>query len=111
MVYTRGQTSSTVSTAYTLLGLRNSTLLLRSVKTAGPSDKQFWASWNNWYHAFLTEAAEAFPTLPRSGHRAEATARWVTFTAKKLRCDESFVRSWLRTADQDDLLVGSSGYA
>jgi len=105
MVYTRGQSSSTVSAAYTLLGLRNSTLLLRSVNP-GPSDKQFWASWNNWYHAFLTEATEAFPSLPRSGHRAEATARWVTFTAKKLRCDESFVRTWLRTADQDELVAG-----
>jgi len=122
MVYTRGQKSSSISAAASaLLSLRGPLSFTRynlaqsSVATpvaassaSGPSQTQFWAQWTNWYHAFLSEVTDEYPSLPIAERRSQATSRWVTYTAKQLRCSEPQVRSWLRTADQKDL---ASAYA
>ena len=121
MVYTRGQKSASVSAAaQALLSLRGplsftryslaQTALATPVVTSssGPSQTKFWAEWTNWYHAFLAEVTDEYPSLAISERRAQATSRWVTYTAKQLRCSEPQVRAWLRTADQKDL---SSAYA
>ena len=70
--------------------------------------RRFWTEWTNWYHAFLSEATDEFPTLPIAERRSEATSRWVTFTAKQLSCTESVVRAWLRTANQKALVAAYS---
>ena len=66
---------------------------------------KLWNSWTEWYHAFLSEATDEKPSLPIADRRAMATSRWVTFASKSLRCSESDVRAWLRTANQKDLLA------
>jgi len=70
-----------------------------------PSKGRFWTEWTNWYHAFLAEVTDEFASLPIAERRSEATSRWVTFTSKRLRCSESQVRAWLRTADQKALVA------
>lgn len=70
-----------------------------------PSKGRFWTEWTNWYHAFLSEVTDEFASLPIAERRSEATSRWVTFTSKRLRCSESQVRAWLRTADQKALVA------
>lgn len=126
MAYTRGQKSasaSIASAAQALLALRGplsytryslaqesslSNPLIQTAPTLGPSQGKFWTEWTNWYHAFLAEVADEFPSLPIAERRSQATSRWVTYTAKQLRCSEPQVRAWLRTADQKDLV---SAYA
>jgi hypothetical protein len=121
MVYTRGQKSasaSIASAAQGLLALRGHlsftryTLQQGSSQTEGPvaapSQKQFWSQWTTWYHAFLAEATDESPSLPIAERRSIATTHWVSYTAKQLRCSESQVRAWLRTASQKDL---ASAYA
>jgi hypothetical protein len=61
--------------------------------------------WENWYHAFLSEATDENPSYPIADRRSQATSRWVTFASKQLRCSESVVRAWLRQADQKALLA------
>jgi hypothetical protein len=61
--------------------------------------------WSTWYHAFLSEATDENPSYPIADRRSQATSRWVTFASKKLRCSESDIRAWLRTADQKALLA------
>jgi len=73
-----------------------------------PSKGRFWTEWTNWYHAFLAEVTDEFASLPIAERRSEATSRWVTFTSKRLRCSESQVRAWLRTADQKALVAAYS---
>jgi len=114
MAYTRGQvTSSLAAAAQALLSLRNQMSFTRytaqpsnatTTEATGPSKGYFWAQWTNWYHAFLSEVADEFPQQPIAERRAEATSRWVSYTAKKARCSESQVRAWLRTADQKALV-------
>jgi len=70
-----------------------------------PSKGRFWTEWTNWYHTFLAEVTDEFASLPIAERRSEATSRWVTFTSKRLRCSESQVRAWLRTADQKALVA------
>jgi hypothetical protein len=70
-----------------------------------PSKGRFWAEWTNWYHTFLAEVTDEFASLAIAERRSEATSRWVTFTSKRLRCSESQVRAWLRTADQKALVA------
>jgi hypothetical protein len=70
-----------------------------------PSRGRFWTEWTNWYHTFLAEVTDEFASLPIAERRSEATSRWVTFTSKRLRCSESQVRAWLRTADQKALVA------
>ena len=70
-----------------------------------PSKDRFWTEWTNWYHTFLAEVTDEFASLPIAERRSEATSRWVTFTSKRLRCSESQVRAWLRTADQKALVA------
>jgi len=70
-----------------------------------PSKGRFWTEWTNWYHTFLAEVTDEFASLPIAERRSEATSRWVTFTSKRLRCSESQVRAWLRTADQKGLVA------
>ena len=117
MAYTRGQvTSSLAAAAQALLSLRTNLSFTRytaqpsqSTATAAeatvPSKGYFWAQWTNWYHAFLSEVADEFPQQAIAERRAEATSRWVSYTAKKARCSESQVRAWLRTADQKALVA------
>lgn len=118
MVYTRGQKSSSVS-ASALLALRGPLSFTRyslaqaPVATpvssqSTPTQGKFWTEWTNWYHAFLAEVTDEYPSLPVAERRAQATSRWVTYTAKQLRCSEPQVRAWLRAADQKDL---SAAYA
>ena len=129
MVYTRGQKSSSVSAAaQALLALRGPLSFTRyslaqsatpapvatpvpaatTSSKSGPTPKQFWTEWTNWYHAFVSEMTDEYPSLPISERRSQATSRWVSYTAKQLRCSEPQVRAWLRTADQKDL---ASAYA
>lgn len=124
MVYTRGQKSSSVSAAaQALLSLRGPLSFTRysltqtalakpvatnSSSTSAPTQKQFWAQWTNWYHAFVSEVTDEYPSLPISERRAQATSRWVTYTSKQLHCSEPQVRTWLRTANQKNL---ASAYA
>jgi hypothetical protein len=118
MVYTRGQKSASISaTASALLSLRSPLSFTRYILTqasqanmcvadqasSAPSQKKFWTEWTNWYHAFVSEVTDEYPSLPIAERRTQATSRWVTYTAKQLRCSEPQVRAWLRTADQKDL--------
>jgi len=104
MVSTRSQNSTKSSVhaaARTLVTLR-----ANSSYTQITSDTtRFMALWSTWYHAFLSEATDENPSYPIADRRSQATSRWVTFTSKKLRCSESDVRAWLRTADQKALLA------
>ncbi len=59
-----------------------------------PTSAQFWSTWSTWYSAFVSEIQDegdnrASITLGR------AEARWTTFAAKTLRCQESQVTDWL----------------
>jgi hypothetical protein len=122
MVYTRGQkseSSSISAAAQALLALRGPLsftryTLAQSSQAAPthvastPSQGKFWTEWTNWYHAFLAEVTDEFPSLPVAERRSQATSRWVSYTAKQLHCPEPQVRAWLRTADQKDL---ASAYA
>jgi hypothetical protein len=78
------------------------------VSSSKISSRRFWTQWTNWYHTFLSEATDEFPSLPIAERRSEATTRWVTFTAKQLSCSESTVRAWLRTANQKALVAAYS---
>ena len=107
MVYTRGQNSA----ASALLALRGPVSFTRytlSYVASTPSQSKFWSHWTNWYHTFLSEATDEYPSLSIAERRAEATSRWVSYTAKQVHCSESQVRAWLRTADQKAL---TSAYA
>jgi hypothetical protein len=121
MVYTRGQKSSSISAAaQALLALRGPLSFTRyslsqssqnvttPVSVAQPSQAKFWSLWTNWYHAFVSEVTDEYPSLPIAERRAQATSRWVSYTAKQLHCSESQVRAWLRTANQKNLV---SAYA
>ena len=128
MVYTRGQKSASVSAAsLAMLSLRGPLSFTRyslaqapvatpsqtaarasSSTTSTPTQKQFWAQWTNWYHAFVSEVTDEYPSLPIAERRSQATTRWVSHAAKQLRCSEPQVRAWLRTADQKGL---SAAYA
>jgi hypothetical protein len=123
MVYTRGQKSASVTAAaHALLSLRGPLSFTRyslaqgssaspvavatpSSSTTAPTQKQFWTEWTNWYHAFISEVTDEYPSLPIAERRAHATTRWVSYTAKQLRCSEPQVRAWLRTADQKNLVA------
>ena len=108
MVYTRSQKSEFVAAARNLLSLKapvTSTLKTAPVSSSSPSTTRFWQTWSTWYHAFLSEVTDESPSLPIASRRSEATSRWVTFCAKELRCSESVVRAWLRTADQKALVA------
>jgi hypothetical protein len=99
--------------ARALLNLRSSTVtvapqVLNTSTPSSPSQRQFWTSYTKWYHAFLSEATDETPSASISERRGVATSRWVTFASKRLRCSESEVRAWLRTADQKALLAASA---
>lgn len=115
MVSTRSHSSTNASlyaAARTLLSLRNAsvtaitpahaaTTTTQSYKT----DSKFMTLWEDWYHAFLSEATDENPSYPIADRRSQATSRWVTFASKQMRCSESIVRAWLRQADQKTLLA------
>ena len=127
MVFTRSQTTpaftfssfSLLNAAKALVSLHNSTVTPQAVSTRSSQrphaatsvpvysklNDKLWNSWTEWYHAFLSEATDEKPSLPIADRRATATSRWVTFASKNLRCSESDVRAWLRTANQKDLLA------
>jgi len=116
MVSTRSHASTNASlyaAARTLLSLRNSsvTAATPAATTASTTtahsykaDSKFMTLWENWYHAFLSEATDENPSYPIADRRSQATSRWVTFASKQMRCTESVVRAWLRQADQKVLL-------
>ena len=131
MVFTRSHQSSSygitsfsiLDAAKALLNLHNSSVISISSSTSNqviptsinqsdtyetPSQTKFWTSYTNRYHAFLSEATDESPSAPIASRRAVATSRWVTFASKQLRCSESEVRGWLRTADQKSLLTASA---
>lgn len=102
MVYTRS--SNEVSqAARTLLSLRSSlprTSRVTVTVTEGPSDTQLWSNWTTWYHAFASELQDELGSSRQSKTVTEgAEARWATFCAKKLRCDLTYVQSWLQATD------------
>lgn len=127
-MFTRNQSSAEHIAVNALLALRRSNYAVTAqvtppltVLTAKSSPKtkvpaastkiptrRFWTEWTNWYHTFLSEATDEFPSLPISERRSQATSSWVTFTAKQLKCPESTVRAWLRTANQKDLVAAYS---
>ena len=112
MVSTRSHASTNASlyaAARTLLSLRNSSVTLAATAATTPTqsykaDSKFMNLWEDWYHAFLSEATDENPSYPIADRRSQATSRWVTFASKQLRCTESVVRAWLRQADQKVLL-------
>jgi len=120
MVSTRSHASTNTSlyaAARTLLSLRNSSVTttpstsLAAAATASTqsykTDSKFMTFWEDWYHAFLSEATDENPSYPIADRRSQATSRWVTFASKQMRCTESVVRAWLRQADQKALLNAS----
>jgi len=116
MVSTRSHASTNASlyaAARTLLSLRNSSITTAPTTTTTASaqsykaDSKFMTLWEDWYHAFLSEATDENPSYPIADRRSQATSRWVTFASKQLRCTESVVRAWLRQADQKALLNAS----
>jgi hypothetical protein len=115
MVSTRSHASTNASlyaAARTLLSLRNSSVTAASTPATASTttaqsyktDSKFMTLWENWYHAFLSEATDENPSYPIADRRSQATSRWVTFVSKQMRCTESVVRAWLRQADQKALL-------
>ena len=86
-------------------GVTQTSAVTATTEQQAPSKGHFWTEWTNWYHAFLSEVTDEFASLPIAERRSEATSRWVTFTSKRLRCSESQVRAWLRTADQKALVA------
>jgi hypothetical protein len=115
MVSTRSHSSTNASlyaAARTLLSLRNSSVTTAATPATATTttaqsykaDSKFMTLWENWYHAFLSEATDENPSYPIADRRSQATSRWVTFASKQMRCTESVVRAWLRQADQKALL-------
>jgi len=124
MAYTRSQISASIaSAAQSLLALRfrrqavvdsqpaqptpSRPATSKAASNSGPSEAKFFDQWTNWYHAFVSEVTDEYPSLPIAERRSQATSRWVTFTAKQLRCSEPQVRAWLRTTDQKALAAAS----
>lgn len=127
-MFTRNQSSAEHIAVNALLALRRSNyavtaqvtppLTVLTTKPAPASNApvastkipsgRFWTEWTNWYHTFLSEATDEFPSLPIAERRSQATSSWVTFTAKQLKCPESTVRAWLRTANQKKLVAAYS---
>lgn len=108
MVYTRSQKSEFATAVRNLVSLKapaTSTLKTAPASSSAPSPQRFWHTWSTWYHAFLSEVTDESPSLPIASRRSEATSRWTSFCAKELRCSESEVRAWLRTADQKALVA------
>ena len=65
-----------------------------TLTTRTPTSSQFWSTWSTWYSAFVSEIQdEGDNRTPIPLGRAEA--RWTTFAAKTLRCQESQVTDWL----------------
>ena len=72
-----------------------------------PTVAQLWSNWTTWYHTFVSEVQDEAMTSSKS-HK-EATTRWTSFCAKKLRCDVTYVQSWLRDTDAKALMF-SAGF-
>ena len=108
MVSTRSQNSTKSSVhaaARTLVTLRANPSYIQITSGTASDTSRFMTLWSTWYHAFLSEATDENPSYPIADRRSQATSRWVTFASKKLRCSESDIRAWLRTADQKALLA------
>jgi len=114
MPYTRSQTSAaqslvTMRFRRTAFNQDKGLYLTQTTpKMSSSLTSKFWTEWTNWYHTFLAEVTDEFPSLPMADLRSEATSRWVSYAANQLRCSEPQLRAWLRTANQNDLL---SAYA
>ena len=59
-----------------------------------PTSAQFWSTWSTWYSAFVSEIQDEGDNRS-SITLGRAEARWTTFAAKTLRCQESQVTDWL----------------
>jgi hypothetical protein len=64
------------------------------VATRTPTSAQFWSTWSTWYSAFVSEIQDEGDNRS-SITLSRAEARWTTFAAKTLRCQESQVTDWL----------------
>jgi hypothetical protein len=64
------------------------------VTTRTPTSAQFWSTWSTWYSAFVSEIQDEGDNRT-SITLGRAEARWTTFAAKMLRCQESQVTDWL----------------
>jgi hypothetical protein len=64
------------------------------VATRTPTSAQFWSTWSTWYSAFVSEIQDEGDNRS-SITLGRAEARWTTFAAKTLRCQESQVTDWL----------------
>ena len=64
----------------------------------GPTEVQFWSNWTAWFHTFVSEVQDEGNSSTKNRF-VEAERRWVTFCAKKLRCEEKYVESWLKNSD------------
>lgn len=62
--------------------------------TRSPTSSQFWSTWSTWYSAFVSEIQDEGDNRT-SITLGRAEARWTTFAAKTLRCQESQVTDWL----------------
>ena len=85
------------------------TTMLRTTRWnySEPTVAQLWSNWTTWYHTFVSEVQDEAMTSSKS-HK-EATTRWTSFCAKKLRCDVTYVQSWLRDTDAKALMF-SAGF-
>ena len=95
MVYTRSS-NERYTAARTLASMKAS--FLASLKADGPTETQLWSNWTTWYHTFVSEVQDEGKSSTKNRF-VEAERRWVTFCAKKLRCDEKYVESWLKNSD------------
>jgi hypothetical protein len=100
--------TSSVKTPYTVHIDETHSTFTKTPQPSQPSQKQFWASYTNWYHAFLSEATDEDSSASIADRRGVATSRWVTFASKQLHCSESEVRGWLRKANQKALLAATA---
>ena len=83
--------SPTVTTTAPVTAPRASTTTLT---TRTPTSSQFWSTWSTWYSAFVSEIQDEGDNRT-SITLGRAEARWTTFAAKTLRCQESQVTDWL----------------
>lgn len=65
-----------------------------TLTTRTPTSAQFWSTWSTWYSAFVSEIQDEGDNRT-SITLGRAEARWTTFAAKTLRCQESQVADWL----------------
>jgi len=114
MVYTR----SSVTAAQSLVSMRSTNLTVTryhsnpsvlkgkaTVTTArtrsGPTNAQIWREWTNWWQPFVMEVRDE--GIPHNLRSIEVMRRWLSFTAKQLKCSEDILTDWFDNADAEKL--------